>query len=284
MIPKAFVAGHPIGHSRSPAIHDFWLKEHKLTGSYQPLDIEPEKLASLPMQIKNGSYLGGNITLPHKIAIIKFCDELTLSARAINAVNTLYLDQGRLIGDNTDAHGFICSLNRQAPRWQARTDTCMILGAGGASRAIAYALAKQNISNLILVNRTLSKMEKLAQVISTVNPGIKIQSGGMNCYEQYAHNIDLLVNTTSIGMHNTTFENLETALLPDNAIVYDIVYTPLQTPLLKQAKLNNLTTINGLGMLLYQAAPGFEKWFGIRPCVTDSLFEKITLDINRQTP
>lgn len=279
MPPIAFVAGYPIHHSRSPLIHTHWLHQYGITGKYLPLELETEQLPQLIKQIRKGTYIGGNITLPHKVAIARHCDRLTPQATAISAVNTLYREGKKIVGHNTDATGFIANLDQQAPRWRRHVNKCLLLGAGGAARAVAFALLDDQLDNLTILNRTQQKAQTLAQHLRQLFPEKQIDARPLDHFNRKAPQTDLLVNTTSIGMNNTRFGKIDPARLAPEAVVAEIVYTPLETPLLNAAKLAGLTTVDGLGMLLHQAVPGFEKWFGHRPEVTPELRKRILADL-----
>jgi len=267
----AFVIGHPVSHSLSPLIHAFWLKQYSLDGSYTAHDIFPDELAAFFKQLKSGYFTGGNITLPHKERVLDLCDNVSSEAKAIGAVNTIYLRQGKICATNTDAYGFLANLDQNQPGWDNKLDNAIVLGAGGAARAIILALIQRAARNIIILNRTEQKAKDLAVHFSAQTDKTSITAAGLEQFERFAPTANLLVNTTSVGLNGTCHNGLELKNLKKTALVTDIVYNPLQTPLLKDAARLGLATVNGLGMLLHQAVPGFELWFGVRPEVTDEL-------------
>lgn len=270
---NAFVIGHPIAHSRSPLIHGYWLKAYGIDGTYTPHDVAPSNLTAFIAQLRQGAFSGGNVTIPHKEAVRDLCDYLDAAAARIGAVNTLVRTDRGLEGRNTDLYGFLANLDAAVPGWD-EADTAIILGAGGAARAIIAALMDRQFSRIIVLNRTAEKAEALATGF-----GGPVQSDELTAFASYAATTGLVVNTTAIGMHGTAFENLPLDRLPKSALVTDIVYTPLETPLLAEARRLGLQTVDGLGMLLHQAVPGFEAWFGVRPEVTPELRHFIERDL-----
>ncbi|MEO5805358.1 shikimate dehydrogenase [Devosia sp.] len=270
MTRKAFVIGHPINHSRSPLIHGDWLSEHQIDGSYTAIDVAPVELPQFFDRLRSGEFAGGNVTIPHKEAVFALCDSVDPLARSIGAVNTLVVDDNRVHGTNTDYLGFLGNLDALAPGWSDNLPQAIVLGAGGAARAVLVALASRGIGTVHLLNRTLPNAQKLVAEI----PG-PFQTHEMSAFARLAPGAGLVVNTTSIGMHGTRFDDLDLSLLPKTALVTDIVYTPQLTPLLADAQALGLKTVDGLGMLLHQAVPGFEAWFGVRPTVTAALRARI---------
>ena len=275
MTTKAFVIGHPINHSRSPLIHGTWLAEHGIDGSYDAIDVAPDALPAFFDRLRTGEFAGGNVTIPHKEAVFALCDSVDPLARKIGAVNTLVVREGKVHGTNTDYLGFLGNLDAGAPGWSDGLEMAIVLGAGGAARAILVALQSRGIGTIHLLNRTLATAEALSREL-----GAGIEPHPLGWFALSAPRAGLVVNTTSIGMHGSRFEGLNLALLPKNALVTDIVYAPLETPLLADARTLALRTVDGLGMLLHQAVPGFEAWFGVRPTVTPALRQRIeaTLD------
>ncbi|KQW86285.1 shikimate dehydrogenase [Devosia sp. Root413D1] len=268
---KAFVIGHPIKHSRSPLIHGTWLAEYGIDGSYEAIDVAPEDLPAFVERLRQGEFVGGNVTIPHKEAVFALCDSVDPLARTIGAANTLVRQpDGRIHGFNTDYMGFLGNLDQNAAGWAQGLERAIVFGAGGAARAILVALREQGVPEIVLLNRTPEKAAALATEIS--GPFVP---GALADYARYAPGAGLVVNTTSIGMHDTRFEDLDLTLLPRTALVTDIVYVPLVTPLLADAKALGLRTVDGLGMLLHQAVPGFAAWFGVRPVVTPALRARI---------
>ncbi len=268
---RAFVIGHPILHSRSPLIHGTWIKEHEIAGTYEAVDVTPEALPDFVQRLRAGEFVGGNVTIPHKEAVFSLCDSVDPLARTIGAVNTLVRrSDGSIHGFNTDYMGFLGNLDQASAGWSEGLETAVVLGAGGASRAVLVALQRRGIGTIHLLNRSLGKAEALAEEL-----GGGIVAGGLSDYGKVAAEAGLLVNTTSVGMHATTFDALDLTLLSPRCIVTDIVYVPLITPLSADARARGLRVVDGLGMLLHQAVPGFEAWFGVRPDVTVELRGKV---------
>lgn len=270
---KAFVVGHPIAHSRSPLIHGYWLDQHRIAGSYERIDVGPGELESFVRSLPESGYLGGNVTIPHKEEACRLVDRLDEAAQAIGAINTLWLEDGAICGGNTDAAGFGADLDARAPEWRSAR-TALVLGAGGAARAILHALGAAGTPDIRLVNRTVARAEELAD---RFGPGIRAH--GWQDANNLAATRELVINTTSVGLNGQGEMPLDISRLPANATVVDIVYTPLQTPLLAAAAARGLKTVDGLGMLLHQAVPGFERWFGVRPRVDGTLRQIVVADI-----
>jgi shikimate dehydrogenase len=267
---KAFVIGHPIAHSRSPLIHGQWLAEHGIDGSYEAIDVAPDALPGFFERLRSGEFAGGNVTIPHKEAVFALCDSVDPLATTIGAVNTLVLRDGKVHGSNTDYLGFLGNLDAAAPGWSDGPNDAMIIGAGGAARAILVALRRRDGGKVHVLNRTLEKAQALVAEIDG-----PFEAHGFDAFPQLAAHTGLVVNTSAIGMHGSRFDWLDFALLPQATLVTDIVYTPLVTPLLADAAAHGLRTVDGLGMLLHQAVPGFEAWFGVRPSVTPALRARI---------
>lgn len=270
---KAFIIGHPISHSRSPMIHGHWLEKYAIAGSYERVDVAPSDLAAFVRGMRSNGFVGGNVTIPHKEAVCGLVDRMDEAAELIGAANTLWFEEGHLNGSNSDAPGFAADLDNRAAGWrQARA--ALVLGAGGASRAVLFALIQAGIPEIRLVNRSPERARELADRF-----GSGIRAEPWNARDDLSSGAELVVNTTSIGLNGEGGSPLDVASLPDNAIVNDIVYTPLLTPLLVAAKARGLKTVDGLGMLLEQAVPGFERWFGVRPQVTEALRALVVADI-----
>jgi len=275
-ILKACVIGWPIKHSRSPLIHRFWLQKYGISGSYEKIAVPPEELSTFLNSLSDNGFAGCNVTIPHKEKVfeqIKVTDTVTLK---IGAVNTVYRENNKQYGLNTDGYGFISNLKSKIPSWQSTEKTCVIIGAGGAARAIIAILLADGIKTIFLVNRTIQRAQTLAQEF-----GPAVQPCGFEQIESCLKTTDLLVNTTSLGMTGQPPLEISLKSLSQDCVVSDIVYDPLETDLLKKAKLNGNQTVDGLGMLLHQAVPGFEKWFGIRPQVTDELTALVIEDLMR---
>lgn len=271
---RAFIIGHPVAHSRSPKLHGHWLAQYGISGSYEPVDVTPDRLPEFIARLRTGEFVGGNATIPLKEHLAPLCDEIDDAATAIGAINTLALKGGKLFATNTDCAGFLGNLDQDAPGWDKDKDHALVLGAGGASRAILYGLIQRGFKRISLLNRTVERAEALAREFGAI-----IDPGALEDFAQRAGDATLLVNTSAIGMHGSRFEGLDLNLLPETALVTDIVYTPLVTPLLADAKARGLRIVDGLGMLLHQAVPGFELWFGIRPKVTPELRALIEADL-----
>ncbi|MEO3997070.1 shikimate dehydrogenase [Mesorhizobium sp. CAU 1732] len=270
---KAFIIGHPISHSRSPMIHGHWLEKYDLAGSYERIDVAPSDLTAFVRGMRDNGFVGGNVTIPHKEAVCGLVDHVDEAAQLIGAANTLWFEDGRLNGSNSDAPGFAADLDNRAAGWrQARA--ALVLGAGGASRAVLFALIQAGIPEIRLVNRSPKRARELADRF-----GSGVRAELWDARNELASGAQLVVNTTSIGLNGEGGSPLDVANLPDDAIVNDIVYTPLLTPLLAAARARGLKTVDGLGMLLEQAVPGFERWFGVRPQVTEALRALVVADI-----
>jgi len=270
---KAFVVGHPIAHSRSPKIHGHWLKRYGIDGSYAPLDVAPADFGDFLKGLAAGGFAGGNVTIPHKEAAFALAERRDEAAAAIGAVNTLWFEEGRLVGGNTDAHGFAANLDERAPGWAAN-GPALVLGAGGAARAVIHALKQRGVTEIRIVNRTMERARELADRF-----GAGVSAHPLAAAVEFLPETGLLINTTSLGMGGKGELPIDPSAMPDAAIVTDIVYVPLETPLLAAARARGLKTVDGLGMLLHQAAPGFELWFGIRPQVTPELRALIVADL-----
>ncbi|MGO4640843.1 shikimate dehydrogenase [Mesorhizobium sp. 2RAF45] len=270
---KAFVTGHPIKHSRSPKIHGHWLAKHDIDGSYEAIDVAPQDFAEFIAALQANGFRGGNVTIPHKEAAFALVHRRDQAAEEIGAVNTLWFEDGLLWGGNTDGHGFAANLDDYAPGW-ANTGPAVVLGAGGASRAVIQALKQRGVGDIRIVNRTLARAQELRDRF-----GAGVSAHGTAETHELLADAGLLVNTTALGMVGNEGLAADPALLPDHAIVTDLVYVPLETPLLAAARARGLKTVDGLGMLLNQAVPGFEHWFGIRPQVTAELRALIVADL-----
>lgn len=270
MTIKAFVIGHPIQHSRSPLIHGTWLAEYGIDGSYEPIDVAPAALPAFFERLRRGEFAGGNVTIPHKQAVFALCDAVDPLARQIGAVNTLVVRDGKIFGSNTDYLGFLGNLDAAVPGWSAGPADAMVIGAGGAARAVLVALQRRDGGTVHILNRTVANARALVDELDG-----PFEAHGFADFTALAPQTGIVINTSSIGMHGTRFDWLDLSLLPKRALVTDIVYVPLQTPLLVEAQAHGLTTVDGLGMLLHQAVPGFEAWFGVRPKVTPALRARV---------
>lgn len=275
--PKAFLIGHPVAHSRSPMLHGHWLQTLGLPGSYEKIDVAPEKLAEFFSSFDEAGWAGGNVTVPHKVDVIPFLDRITEAAEAMGAVNTIWREGDQLVGSNTDASGFMGNLDDLAPGWEASSKKALIIGAGGAARAAAYGLKERGLS-VDLCNRTAAKAEELAAHFGDTG------GHGLDALPALMREADLLVNTTSLGMSGKPPLKIDLSPLKPGAIVYDVVYVPLETDILKDAAARGHRTVTGLGMLLHQAVEGFGHWFGQTPQVTEELRALLIADIRKESP
>lgn len=265
-IPLAGVIGHPIAHSRSPTLHNYWLRRYGLSGHYVPIDIAPAELAEMVRLLPRLGFVGLNVTIPHKEAILHVADIVTDRAALIGAANTLiFRKDGKIHADNTDGSGFIANLRQNAPAWNPASGPAVVLGAGGAARAVVAALVEVGVPEIRLTNRTRPRADALRSDF-----GAKI-----HVYEwvQAANLLDdaaTVINTTSLGMTGKPDFTVSMHRLNPKAVVNDLVYTPLKTQFLIEAEARGAQAVDGLGMLLHQAAPGFERWFGQRPDVDEA--------------
>ncbi len=266
----AGVMGWPIRHSRSPALFAHWFARHGIDGRYMPFAVRPEDFVEVYRALPKAGLRGVNVTLPHKEAALALADEATETARAIGAANMIRFDGGRILADNTDGVGFVENLAAGAPGWRADAGPAVVLGAGGASRAILHALLAGGCPEIRLANRTRDKAEALA---ATFGPGVRAVD--WEAREGALEGAATLVNTTSLGMHGQPPLEIRVDALPQGAVVTDIVYTPLETPLLAVARARNLPAVDGLGMLLHQARPAFRAWFGIDAQVDTALRQAV---------
>lgn len=271
--PRAFVVGWPIGQSRSPLIHGYWLAGHGLAGSYERIAVPPEEIESFLAKLPGSPFVGGNVTVPHKETAFRVVTERDAVAEATGAVNTLWIENGKLCGANTDAPGFLANLDDRAAGWDHDPTVAVVLGAGGAASAVAWGLKARGFT-VRLVNRTLARAEALANRL-----GGNVTAHGWDAVPKLLPEAGLVVNTTSLGMTGKDDMTIDLAGLPETALVTDIVYVPLETPFLALARARGNRTVDGLGMLLHQAVPGFERWFGLRPTVTPELRELILADL-----
>ena len=265
LAPRACLIGHPVAHSRSPLIHGHWLAQHGIDGAYGLEDVPPGGLAAF-LKGMGGAYAGANVTVPHKVEALGLSARATPGALAVGAANTLWFEDGALMADNTDVAGFLAHLDEAAPGWDARPRRALVLGAGGAARAVLHGLIGRGVEAIGLVNRDLARAAALRERF-----GAAVEPASWAGVEAGLHACDLLVNTTSLGMAGQPPLRLALGALPPHAIVVDIVYAPLETDLLRAARGRGLLAVDGLGMLLHQAAPAFERWFGVRPSVTPAL-------------
>ncbi|MDX2258694.1 MAG: shikimate dehydrogenase [Hyphomicrobiaceae bacterium] len=273
---RACVVGWPIAQSRSPLIHGHWLERYGIAGSYDKVAVPSDQAADFFKGLSAAGYVGCNVTVPHKETAFAAADRREASAEAVGAANTLWIEDGRLVAANTDTYGFMTHLVRSAPSLDLAGASVAVLGAGGSARAICFGLVSAGVARCLLFNRTRERAVALA---AAFGPRIEVRDweerGGV------AAAVDLIVNTTTIGMKGDGDLGLDFASARPGLVVADIVYVPLKTGLLAAAAAAGLTTVDGLGMLLHQAVPGFERWFGVRPQVTEALRDLIVADLAR---
>ncbi|MEE2946363.1 MAG: shikimate dehydrogenase [Pseudomonadota bacterium] len=266
-VPLAAVIGHPIAHSKSPMLHGHWLKTYGITGHYIPMDVAPDDLETVLRNMHKMGFVGANVTIPHKTRALEIADQVTDRATLIGAANTLiFHEDGKILADNTDGYGFIQNLRQSAPDWDPTAGAAVVLGAGGAARAVVASLLDVGVPEIFITNRTRVRAEQLRddfgarlKVVEWVQAGDVIEDG------------TTIVNTTSLGMTGKPELKVSLDGLQPGSLVTDLVYTPLRTPFLDEAAQRGCVSVDGLGMLLHQAAPGFERWFGPRPEVTEDL-------------
>ena len=275
-MPRACLMGHPVAHSRSPMIHSYWLKELGIAGAYDLVDLGPAAFEEFITHLGAHGYVGGNITVPHKEAAHRLVGHRDEAAEAVGAVNTVWMQDGALMGGNSDVHGFIANLDDCAPGWDARAGRAVIVGAGGAARAATYALIRRGL-HVALANRTTTRAEDLAMQF-----GNRVSAHTPAALPELLQDADLLVNCTSLGMVGRPALDVDLGPLKASAVVYDVVYIPLETPLLASARKRGHRTVDGLGMLLQQAGFGFRKWFGALPEVTPELRAIVEADIRSE--
>lgn len=266
-IPLVAVLGSPVAHSKSPLLHGFWLKQFGIQGHYVPIDVMAADLEQVLQTLPKMGFVGANVTLPHKEKILSIADQISDRAALIGAANTLvFQPDGKLYADNTDGYGFIENIRQHAPDWQAKDGPALVLGAGGAARAIVSALLEAGAPEVRISNRTRAKADQIKSdfggrvgVVDWVKAGAEIE---------YAHT---LVNTTSLGMTGKSALTVSLDKLNPETLVTDIVYSPLETELLKAARSKGCRVVDGLGMLIHQAVPGFQRWFGQKPVVDQAI-------------
>jgi shikimate dehydrogenase len=266
----AGVMGWPVAHSRSPLIHNHWIAQHGLQGAYVLLPVEPGRLQTAIRALPALGFAGCNLTIPHKVEVMQWLDVVDPTAHRIGAVNTVVVQtDGALLGRNTDAFGFIEALHQEHPSWRAASGPACVMGAGGAARAVLSALLDDGVPEIRLCNRSAGKAQDMAQEF-----GPRVRAVAWDERHESLRGANLLVNTTNQGMHGQEALDLKLDALPPLAVVSDIIYVPLETPLLAAAKARGNPGSHGLGMLLHQARPAFEAWFGVRPEVSSDLWKK----------
>ncbi len=269
----AGVIGWPVGHSRSPRLHGFWLDHYGIDGAYLPLPVAPENLESALRGLRDAGFRGLNVTIPHKESVMALCDRVDDAARRIGAVNTLVFGADGIKGSNSDAFGFFENLKAAAPDYNAASGPALLLGAGGAARAVAVALLDAGLAELRICNRSPERAERLAAEL-----GSRVKVVSWDDRAAALDDLGLLVNSTSLGMTGQPPLALDLNRLAEGAVVYDLVYAPLETPLLADARARGARAVDGLGMLLHQARPGFAAWFGVEPKVTAALRDFVLQD------
>ena len=274
---RACVIGHPVAHSRSPTIHRYWLKEHGIDGDYAREDVAPEEIGKFLGALGTRGYVGANITVPHKAAAYLALEEADDVATALKVANTVWLEHGRLHGTNTDVHGFLANLDESSPGWDLQAEQAIVLGAGGAARAGVYGLLTRDFPRVVVVNRTLARAKAFV-----VEFGDRVTADTFDALPGWLTDADLLVNATTLGMTGEPPLKIDLAPMQPTATVYDIVYAPLETQLLATARARGLRTVDGLGMLLHQAAPAFERFFGVKPIVTEGLRAAVVADLAKE--
>ncbi len=271
----ACVVGWPVRHSRSPVIHGHWIEQYRLDAVYRREEIAPESFADFIARLSERGYVGANITIPHKEAALTM-SEPDDRAQAVGAANTLWYDGGRLLSTNTDVEGFTANLDACVPGWEKRAGDAVVLGAGGSARAVIYGLIERGIGKINVVNRTPERAQALQALFGPV-----VQPIHWAALPHLFSRTGLVVNTTSLGMTGQPPLAIDLEPLPRHAVVADLVYAPLETPLLAAARARNLAVADGLGMLLYQAVRGFQMWFGVRPDVTPQLRALVETDLGK---
>ncbi|WP_426238454.1 shikimate dehydrogenase [Pararhizobium sp. DWP1-1-3] len=272
-VNHAFVTGYPVKHSRSPLIHGYWLKQLGLPGTYMAYAVPPEEFPDFMTSLREGQsgFVGGNVTIPHKEWAFALSDRPDQLSTELGASNTLWVEDGLIHATNTDGHGFTANLDERAPGWDD-CRTAVILGAGGASRAVIQAVRDRGVKTIHVVNRTTTRAQELAD---RFGPAVHAQP--LEALSEVMAGAGLFINTTSLGMDGAEVPQIDFTVMAVQSIVTDIVYVPLKTPILAQAEAQGFVTVDGLGMLLHQAAPGFKKWFGKRPTV-DAALRQIIID------
>jgi len=270
--------GHPIAHSRSPLIHNHWLAALGIPGHYDLQDVVPDAFEAFLAQLPSHGYVGGNITVPHKEPAFRLVAQRDAVAEAVGAVNTVWFEGGQLIGGNSDVHGFVANLDECAPGWDRSAGRAVLLGAGGAAHSATYALVQRGFA-VALVNRSYGHAQDLAKRF-----GPTVTAHATDELPKLLPTADLLANCTSCGMQGKPPLDVDLRPLRPGAIVCDLVYVPLETTLLAEARRRGHRTVDGLGMLLQQAGFGFEKWFGVMPTVTPALRTLVEADIRAGSP
>lgn len=271
---QACVIGWPIAHSRSPLIHGYWLKRYGIDGRYSKEAVPVDDVRGFLKSLAQRGYAGCNVTVPHKDVAFEVADFKEPSALAVEAANTLWIENGELVCANTDTYGFMAHLSASVPDWVMRDAPVAVLGAGGAARAIVYGFLERGVREVRVLNRTPARAEELQRHFGT-----RVKLYAISDFAAATEGVSVLVNTTTLGMAGAGDIDADLSMLADDCVVADIVYVPLETGLLRRARARGLRTVDGLGMLLNQAVPGFEKWFGVKPEVTAELRALVEADI-----
>ncbi len=273
-IKIAGVIGDPIAHTRSPLIHQYWIKKNNINCFYVPLNVKLEELEKKLKYIKELDFKGLNVTIPHKENILKYCDDILEPVKVIGAANTLYFNNGNIIADNTDAYGFYNLLIKNFPNYNFKKEKVLIFGAGGAARAVSYVFLKNGVSEIRIINRNFKKAIKIKEDLDK-----KIIVYEWSNYKNALKNVSTVINSTSLGNYGSEKFNIDLGGVKDNSIAIDLIYNPLRTSFLDQAIKYNMRVVNGLDMLIYQAKKGFQNWFGCKPSYTSELREIIEKSI-----
>ena len=275
--PRACIMGHHVAYSRSPFLHGYWLRTLHIPGSYGLVDVAPEDFPRLLRDLAGHGYVGGNVTKPHKTAAFRLVDRRDTAADAVGAVNTVWYEGALLVGGNTDVHGYLASLDDQAPGWDASGGNAVVIGAGGAASSAVFGLLSRGL-RVAVVNRTLANADALARRF-----GARVSAHGWTDLSQLLADAVLLTNTTVLGASGQPPLDIDMSPLDRRAVVCDIVYVPLVTALLKAAEMRGHRIADGLGMLMHQAVPAFARWFGATPTVTPQLRLLLEADIRAST-
>ena len=262
-IPLAAVLGSPISHSKSPTLYNYWFKKYSIRGHYIPIDVDPSNLNQILRVMPKMGFVGANITIPHKEIVLTIADQITDRAALIGAANTLsFTKAGKIFADNTDGEGFIENLRQHYPSWNPKEGPAIVLGAGGASRAVVSALLQNSTPEIWIANRTRARAEKM-----TADFGARLRVIDWYAVSKFISEAATLVNATSLGMIGKPKLQIDLKALSKKTLVSDLVYAPLETDLLLFAKNKGCRTVNGIGMLIHQAMPGFSRWFGTKPAI-----------------
>lgn len=273
MTTKVCILGYPATYSRSPLLHGYWIEKYGIDGSYGRENVPPEDAPAFFATLKD-HYQGCNVTAPHKELAFRSVAEADATARRLQAVNTVWFEDGRMMGGNTDAIGYVGSLDEAAPGWENSDRPALVLGAGGAARSIVHGLLERGVEKVWLANRTLQRAEALRDLFDD-----RVVPIGLDAIAAPLREAGIISNTTTLGMKGADSMDFDLSGVRPDAVVTDAVYVPLETPFLKAAKARGLRTADGLGMLLHQAVPGFERWFGVRPVVDAGLRAVIIEDL-----